>query len=169
MKLIRIHFYLLFFLALIINGCDCYDDESQEELPCENLDENKLKTFTFDIYATYRKNNQPIQSESHVVVYIEFYNYELFMYYSDAERCSYDYRREKFTKKKYFNESGHAIITTDKFEFDNKYDGIKFIIWINVPGSTDFDKSFNHKIIVAKYNSEEEYTLNFSYLSENDL
>ena len=171
MTIFKIHIYFLFFLILIINGCYCGDDydpdEDNTELKaCTNIDKVS-KTITFEIYAKYNYNNEPIQNEGKVIVYttVDDYIFDSF----DDGFCKYEITGFHQDYEKHFNENGKAIITIDKFDFDNKYDKIFFSVQVSLPGGSSAQSITNSTFGSARYDSPESSILFFSYKSDYDL
>jgi hypothetical protein len=170
MNIAKITLYGMLFSLLFVQGCDgCYGDaEEGVKLPCQNIDPIS-KEFTFEVYAKYRYNNQPIQGEGQATVVLTWEKY-LFQDYHNQEICIYDVPdRVKFVFTQNFDESGKAIVKADPLLFKTKYDKAYFSVSVNFPHTSDIDQFINTEYGTAKFDSEETYILFFSYLSENDL
>lgn len=161
------------FLLLLTNGCICeheYGDADDEDLyvkPCAPVDPTVNKVFTFEIHGKYRTSGEPIQNEGSVTVGVEMDDYSL---QSEMDgQCKYklDINKSYYTED--FDTGGKAVINTVGFNFDNKYDKLYFNITVHFPHSSDVDQFANTQYGTAKYDSENNYILFFSYISEYDL
>lgn len=167
----RMHIYFLFFLILIINGCNCGNADPDDDLVLKNCaDIDKVsKKFTFEIYAKYRYNNEPIQNEGEVIVYATIIDYIYSKHHVNESFCFYEESVITDNYVKNFDQSGKAIITLDEFEFDNKYDRIFFYVQVSFPSTSDIEAFANTQYGAARYDSPESSVLFFSYKSDLDL
>ena len=165
MKIIRANIYFFLFLILITGGCDCDEDEWKGK--CLEI-EKVTKSFTFEIWGKYRLNNEPIQSDGSVTLYISNTVYEKDGVTTDGN-CKYLIHYNKYKATINFNEYGLAVITTREYVFDNKYDKIIIQFTVQFPDSTHPTDVANSKTITVNHESDEYTIMNFNYLSKNDL
>ena len=164
----RLLIYLVLGILISTYGCHCLGGDPEPiGLKCVEIDK-VTKNFNFDILAKYRFNNEPIQSEGNATVIIDFYDYNLVEEQED-DICLYEVNSMKETYTENFDSNGKVTITLPATEFDNKWDNAYFTIFVHFPVSTDVDLFANTKYAVAKYDSDENYVVLFSYLSEDDL
>jgi len=150
---------------LITGGCNC-NREEYWKAKCQEI-EKVTKDFTFEIYAKYRSNNEPIPSEGRVRVHMTLVQYTLES--EDNGICEYEINNIRFNAFGEFNHNGLAIITTREFEFKNEYDKVNIKVTVHFSDSFDRDQFVNSKYITVSHESSQYTIMDFNYLSKNDL
>lgn len=161
----RIHIYLLFFLILIVIGCNC-KGERKKVNSISNVNAVS-KTFTCEINAKYHHNNEPIQSEGKAIVIATIDDYTLV--YSGEILSETHHYTSTVRYEKEFNQNGKAVITIDEFEFDTSGDKISIEVSTFFPTTSDVEISANTKFAMAYINSPEIFNFFFTGISLFEL
>ncbi|HHH54436.1 MAG TPA: hypothetical protein ENK91_12315 [Bacteroidetes bacterium] len=165
MKNLKFHIYFLFFLTLIINGCNCDNDIPSDYvvyLTCGEIDKVS-KTFTFEVYAKW-EDGEPIQNGELSLIGT---NYNFTLIATNSSDCEYKLDEiDIHSQSVNFDETGHATIIIGGFTFDNKHDHL----WIHVgPFFPNIGADYlrNAKRLRLDYNSKQKNTINIIFVTHD--